>query len=169
MLNQAVSACRLAAKAENSAKRNPGWVHEQGGFEEIHISRSKTRQQQNAVLKPVIWIILGFGFSAAAQENPPPNSVVLEKPSLAHVWLGINQDVAPFDNVNVRRAVQHAVDRQSVVDAAYFGAASVGNGIIAPGMPGSRSGVTYDYDPDKARDMLKKEGISSLYRDAGYP
>ncbi len=70
--------------------------------------------------------------------------------------------MAPFDNINVRRAIQHAVDRKTVVDATYFGAASVANGIIAPGMPGNRSSVTYDYDPDKARDLLKKEGISNL-------
>ena len=94
--------------------------------------------------------------------DPPQSSVVLEKPSLAYVWMGMNQDVPPFDNRNIRRAVQHAVDRQTVVDAAYYGAASVGNGIIAPGLPGSRDSVTYDYDPQKARDLLAQEGVSSL-------
>ena len=88
--------------------------------------------------------------------------MVLEKPSLAYVWLGINQDVAPFDNPNIRRAVQHAIDREAVVDAAYYGAASVANGIIAPGLPGSRDAVTYDYDPDKARALLAQEGATNL-------
>ena len=87
---------------------------------------------------------------------------MLEKPSLAYVWLGLNQDVAPFDNLNIRRAVQHAIDRQTVVDAAYFGAATVGNGIIAPGLPGNRDSVTYDYDPGKARELLDREGATNL-------
>ena len=151
-------------KQKTVLKRNPGWVHEQGGFEEIHIIpiEDPATAERGFEAGDLDYTWTSVSSLPRLKKNPPPNSVVLEKPSLAYVWLGINQDVAPFDNVNVRRAVQHAVDRQSVVDAAYFGAASVGNGIIAPGMPGSRSGVTYDYDPDKARDILKKEGISSL-------
>jgi ABC-type transport system substrate-binding protein len=49
---------------------------------------------------------------------------VVEKPSLAFVWWGMNKAVAPFDNPDVRRAVQYAVDRKAVVDAAYFGGRS---------------------------------------------
>ena len=151
-------------KQKTVLKRNPGWVHEQGGFEEIHIIpiEDPATAERGYEAGDLDYTWTSVSSLPRLKENPPPNSVVLEKPSLAYVWLGINQDVAPFDNVNVRRAVQHAVDRQAVVDAAYFGAASVGNGIIAPGMPGSRNSVTYDYDPDKARDILKKEGITNL-------
>jgi len=87
---------------------------------------------------------------------------MLEKPSLAYVWMGINQDVPPFDNKQIRRAVQHAIDRETVVEAAYFGAASTSTGIIAPGLPGHREAVLYDYDPDKARELLAAEGATDL-------
>ena len=104
-------------------------------------------------------IIPGLRFlSAAAQEKSAAKQCRAGKAAgLCLVWH--QSGCGPSDNVIVRRAVQHAVDRQSVVDAAYFGAASVGTD-HAPGMPGSRSGVTGDYDPDKARDI--QEGISSL-------
>jgi peptide/nickel transport system substrate-binding protein len=99
----------------------------------------------------------------APARNPPEGGVVLEKPSLAYVWMGMNNVAAPLDNPNMRRAIQHAIDRQTVVDAAYFGAASTSTGIIAPGLPGHRDAVLYDYDPDRARELLAQEGVSDLF------
>ena len=151
-------------KQKTVLKRNPGWRHEPGGFDEIHIIpiEDPATAERGYEAGDLDYTWTSVSSLPRLKKSPPPNSVVLEKPSLAYVWVGINQDVAPFDNINIRRAVQHAVDREAVVDAAYFGAASVGNGIIAPGLPGSRNRVTYDYDPDKARDILKKEGVRSL-------
>jgi peptide/nickel transport system substrate-binding protein len=59
----------------------------------------------------------------------------------------------------VRRAVQHAIDRAAVVDAAYFGAAETATGIIAPGLVGHRDKVLYDHDLDKAKALLKEAGL----------
>lgn len=151
-------------KQKTILKRNPDWAYEKGGFEEIHIIpiEDPATAERGYEAGDLDYTWTSVSSIPRLKKNPPPNSVILEKPSLAYVWLGINQDVAPFDNINVRRAIQHAVDRKTVVDATYYGAASVANGIIAPGMPGNRSSVTYDYDPDKARDLLKKEGVSNL-------
>ncbi|MEM0948051.1 MAG: ABC transporter substrate-binding protein [Pseudomonadota bacterium] len=146
-------------------KRNPDWAYEPGGFEEIHIIpiEDASTAERGFESGDLDYTWTSVSSLPRLKESPPPNSVVLEKPSLAYVWMGMNQDVAPFDNPNVRRAVQHAIDRQTVVDAAYFGAAAVGNGIIAPGMPGSRDSVTYDYDPDRARQLLAQEGATDLF------
>ncbi|MEL6310962.1 MAG: ABC transporter substrate-binding protein, partial [Pseudomonadota bacterium] len=80
----------------------------------------------------------------------------------AYVWVGMNQQNPALQDIRIRRAIQHAIDREVVVDAAYFGAASVGNGIIAPGVVGSRDSVAYDYDPDKARALLAEAGAEGL-------
>ncbi|MCY4542599.1 MAG: ABC transporter substrate-binding protein [Rhodobacteraceae bacterium] len=151
-------------KQKTILKRNPDWSHTPGGFEEIHIIpiEDPATAERGFEAGDLDYTWVAVPSIPRLKENPPENSVLLEKPSLAYVWLGINQDVPPFDNPNIRRAVQHAIDRQVVVDAAYFGAASVGNGIIAPGLPGSRDSVTYDYDPDKARALLEQEGVSDL-------
>ena len=81
-------------------------------------------------------------------------AAVVVKPSLAYVWLGMNQEAAPFDNPDVRRAVQYAIDVPVVLEAAYFGAAEPATGVIAPGLLGHREKVLYSYDPDKARELL---------------
>jgi peptide/nickel transport system substrate-binding protein len=151
-------------KQKTVLRRNPDWAHEPGGYEEIHIIpiEDPATAERGFEAGDLDYTWTSVSSIPRLKKNPPANSVVLEKPSLAYVWLGINQDVAPFDNLNVRRAVQHAIDRQLVVDAAYYGAATVGNGIVAPGLPGSRDSVSYDYDPDKARELLKQEGITDL-------
>lgn len=151
-------------KQKTVLRRNPDWKHEPGGFDEIRIIpiEDPATAERGFEADDLDYTWTSVSSLPRLKENPPANSVVLEKPSLAYVWLGINQDVAPFDNPNLRRAVQHAIDRATVVEAAYFGAASVGNGIIAPGLPGSRSSVTYDYDPDRARELLAREGAANL-------
>ncbi len=151
-------------KQKTILKRNPDWVHEPGGFEEIHIIpiEDPATAERGFEAGDLDYTWTSVSSLPRLKENPPAGSVVLEKPSLAYVWLGINQDAEPFTDIRIRRAVQHAVDRQTVVDAAYFGAASIGNGIIAPGLPGSRDSVTYDYDPDAARALLAEAGATNL-------
>ncbi len=144
--------------------RNPDWPGEPGGFEEIHIIpiEDPATAELGFEAGDLDYTWTAVSSLPRLKEDPPAGSVVLEKPSLAYVWLGMNEAVAPFDNPNIRRAVQHAIDRQLVVDAAYYGAAELGNGLVAPGLPGSRDGVTYDYDPDRARELLEQEGATGI-------
>ncbi|MCP9483307.1 ABC transporter substrate-binding protein [Shimia sp. CNT1-13L.2] len=151
-------------KQKTVLKRNPDWAHEPGGFEEIHIIpiEDPATAERGFEAGDLDYTWTSVSSLPRLKENPPANSVVLEKPSLAYVWLGINQDNEALKDVRIRRAIQHAIDRPTVVDAAYFGAAGVGNGIIAPGLPGSRDAVTYDYDPAKARALLEEAGATGL-------
>ncbi|MEM8655248.1 MAG: ABC transporter substrate-binding protein, partial [Pseudomonadota bacterium] len=152
-------------KQKTVLKRNPDWAYEPGGFEEIHILpiEDPATAELGFEAGDLDYTWTAVSSLPRLKENPPAGSVVEEKPSLAYVWLGINQDNEALKDVRIRRAIQHAIDRETVVDAAYFGAASVANGIIAPGLPGNRDGVTYDYDPDKARALLEEAGATNLF------
>lgn len=151
-------------KQRTILKRNPDWAYEPGGFEEIHILpiEDPATAELGFEAGDIDYTWTAVSSIQRLKESPPPGGVVLEKPSLAYVWLGINKDVAPFDNPNIRRAVQYAIDRELVVDAAYFGAAETSTGIIAPGLPGHREANLYSYNPDKARELLEQEGASGL-------
>ncbi|ESZ19338.1 hypothetical protein X734_32550 [Mesorhizobium sp. L2C084A000] len=142
--------------------RNPDWKNEPGFFEEIHIDPIEDEKTAELGYEAGD---LDFTWISASSINrmkktPPPNSTVVEKPALAYVWIGMNKDVAPFDNPKLRRAVQYAVDRKTVVDAAYFGAAEASTGIVRPGLPGHREVNIYNYDPDKAREIIEAEGLN---------
>jgi peptide/nickel transport system substrate-binding protein len=151
-------------KQRTVLKRNPDWAYEPGAYEEIQIIpiEDPATAELGFEAGDLDYTWTAVSSIRRLKDNPPAGGVVLEKPSLAYVWLGMNQDVAPFDNPNIRRAVQYAIDRETVVDAAYFGAATTSTGIIAPGLPGHREANLYNYDPDKARELLEAEGATDL-------
>ena len=64
----------------------------------------------------------------------------------------------PFDNLNVRRAVSHAIDRAAVA-AAGWGFAVPAHSMVRPGLPGARDDATVRrlqrFDPDLAMSLLR--------------
>ncbi len=74
-------------------------------------------------------------------------------------FLTLNNEIPPFDNVLVRRAVNHAIDRdrRSHVDLGYQRHAE---GLIPPGMPAADPTIKgYAYDPPRARQLLHQSGL----------
>lgn len=81
-----------------------------------------------------------------------------------HYTFPMRTDMAPFDDVNVRRAVKHSVNREELVEKVLFGYGSVGNDHpIGSGQRYYNDELPQTpYDPDKARYYLKQAGLSSL-------
>ena len=71
---------------------------------------------------------------------------------------------APYNDVNVRRALKYAVNRQEMVDKILLGHGAVGNDHpIGPANQYFASDLEQtEYDPDKAKFYLKEAGLSSL-------
>ena len=72
--------------------------------------------------------------------------------------LFINEAVAPFDNAQVRQALQYAINKQNIADVVFYGHYTLGAGPIAPGLLGYDESLasTYTYDPEKAKKLLQK-------------
>jgi len=77
------------------------------------------------------------------------------------IFLGLNNTIEPYNNTAVRQALAYAVPYQDILDAVFFGQAQPAAGLITSGtVGGSDIGWVYEYDPEKAKQMLA---------DAGYP
>ncbi len=82
----------------------------------------------------------------------------------------------PFTNEKVRAAVNHAINRQELVDALLKGASTVIDTACFPSQFGCAQDVTsYEYDPEKARELLAEAGYPDgfstefyAYRDRQY-
>lgn len=75
-------------------------------------------------------------------------------------FMVMNQRSAPFDNVNVRQAVMHAINRKFVVDNIFFGLGKVAISPLASTTLFFEPKVTqYDYNLKKARDLIKASGV----------
>ncbi len=65
----------------------------------------------------------------------------------------------PFTKLEVRRAFNHAIDRQAIVDALIRGGSRVIHSACFPDQFGCEQDVmVYDYDRDKARQLLAEAG-----------
>lgn len=77
-------------------------------------------------------------------------------------YFTFNENIEPFDNVNVRKAVSMAIDRQAIIDSMYGGTASIENGIFPRGLIGHNENVEkIEYNPEEAKKILEKEGYAS--------
>ena len=143
--------------------RNPDWPGEKPEWDEIHVIPIEDEKVAELAFEAgdIDYTWVAVSSIPRYRETPPKGGKVEVKPSLAYVWLGMNNEAPPFDNPDVRRAVQHAIDVPAVLDAAYFGAAEPATGIVAPGLLGHREKVLYGYDPDKSRELLKKAGFEN--------
>ncbi|MFO1062066.1 MAG: ABC transporter substrate-binding protein [Dongiaceae bacterium] len=96
------------------------------------------------------------------KEGTPAGSKVIEMPSLAYVWLGMNIDNPALKDIRVRRAIQKAVDVKATVEAAYFGVAEPSTGIVAPSLIGHRNIPPMQRDVEGARKLLAEAGVDHL-------
>jgi peptide/nickel transport system substrate-binding protein len=72
----------------------------------------------------------------------------------------IDPSVAPFDKLEVRQALNHAIDRDALAELAGTGADSVAWGPIPTDSWAHSPDVVdmYPYDPEKAKELLAKAG-----------
>jgi peptide/nickel transport system substrate-binding protein len=96
---------------------------------------------------------------------------ILDRPAFNVGWVGINQKVPPFDQIEVRQAVAAGLDRESVVTNFYAGRGEVAKEFMPSSLFGYADDVqTYTYDPAKAKSLLQKAGVSMpLKVDFWYP
>ncbi len=89
------------------------------------------------------------------------NLAVVREPGINVAYLAMNLDHAPFGDVNVRRAVNHAIDKHAIVAGLYAGLAQQANGPLPPSVFGAHPDPSqYDYDPALARELLAKAGYA---------
>lgn len=77
--------------------------------------------------------------------------------------LAINNAQKPLDDIRVRRAICHAVDRQAIIDGAMYGFGTPIGSHFAPHHPAylDLTGVCA-YDPAKSKALLAEAGVSGL-------
>lgn len=77
----------------------------------------------------------------------------------SYSYLGYNLKRPLFQDVRVRRALSHAIDKQEIVDAVLLGLGSPAAVPYKPGTYWFNDGVKGpDYDPEKAKSLLAEAG-----------
>ncbi len=93
----------------------------------------------------------------ALQANPSVE--VVFGPSNRTIFIVINTSKPPLDDARVRQALNYAVDKEAIVQGILFGAADVMDAPMASSLFGYTSIGAYEYDPERARELLAEAGI----------
>jgi len=103
--------------------------------------------------------------SFPAPENIPqfeadPRFQVLVGSTEGETILSTNNKQPPFDDVRVRQALAHAIDRQAIVDGAMFGYGTPIGSHFAPHNPAYLDlTANSSFDPEKSKALLAEAGM----------
>ena len=79
-------------------------------------------------------------------------------------YVTMNLDREPFDNVLVRQAINYALNRENIILVCYEGAAELNSSLCSPERFGySEDLMQYEYNPEKAKELLAEAGIETPY------
>jgi peptide/nickel transport system substrate-binding protein len=93
------------------------------------------------------------------------DSITLVRPANPSQWPSweVDTESAPFNDVRARQALAYAIDRQTILEAAYYG-----QGFVSPTNNALSEGnawfggdlIDYSYDLDKAKALFAEAGIT---------
>nr|WP_282021048.1 ABC transporter substrate-binding protein [Planomicrobium okeanokoites] len=114
----------------------------------------------NALLAGEIDLADGINPSDAETIESNDDLQLYERPSMNVGYLGLTTTREPFDDPKVRQAMNHAIDRQAIVDAFFEGRGEVAKNPLPPVISGYNDAIEgYDYDPEKAKALLEEAGL----------
>ena len=86
---------------------------------------------------------------------------IIDRPAFNVAYVGFNIAKKPTDDVEVRKAIAHGLDREAVVENFYSGRGVVATQFMPPEVVGYAEDVTtYEYDPEKAKQILTDAGYT---------
>ena len=91
-------------------------------------------------------------------------------------YLGFNLDDPVVGDINIRRAIAYALDRDSIINYVMGNAARKANAMLRPDHWAGHPGLSeYAYDPDKARALVQRAGyglqrpVEITYKTSNHP
>ncbi|MDB5541923.1 MAG: transporter substrate-binding protein [Devosia sp.] len=100
--------------------------------------------------------------TVAQFENDPRFRVVIGSTE-GETILSMNNAKPPLDNIKVREAIAHAIDRKAVIDGAMFGYGTPIGTFMSPANPDYVDLTAQsNYDPEKSKALLAEAGVTDL-------
>lgn len=95
------------------------------------------------------------------RDDPRYSPYLLTTVQLHTSYVGFDSSSAPFDRLEVRQAMNYAIDRNRINERVYGGLQLVANSLLPPGLLGHDAALRgYDHDPERARHLLRQAGLA---------
>ncbi|EMY34980.1 extracellular solute-binding protein [Arthrobacter crystallopoietes BAB-32] len=84
---------------------------------------------------------------------------ILQRDPYAVSYLGINREFGPLSDVRIRQAIAHAVDRDLLLKSFFLEGSVEAKQFVPPSLGVNNEDIPYyEYDPDRARELLADAG-----------
>lgn len=95
---------------------------------------------------------------------------VMQRPAFNILYLGMNQKAKPLQDIKVRQAISYAINKEEVIKQSLPEGTKPATQFIPDMVDGYNPNVTkYDYDPAKAKQLLKEAGAEGATIEFNYP
>ena len=129
-----------------------------GGDETTHLMMFERGELDLASIGPTAGI--PFQSFRRLSQDPRWRGLIEYVEQFTTQFITLNTEIPPLDNVLVRRAINHAINRDKWTRvAAHY--ATHGEGALPRILPGFNPALRgYEYNPDKARQRLRESGVT---------
>lgn len=103
-----------------------------------------------------------FDLERVLDPNEPLNrELVIAPPDFSISYIGFNTQMAPFDDVKFRQALNHAIDKKLIAEEVLSNLVTPAYGILPPGFPGYNDQLEgLRYDSELAKQLLAESKYS---------
>ena len=146
-------------------RRNPGYAGERSGFDEVAVRYVPDPRTTELGLRSGDLDFAALPSSVAEPLRKAPGLTVVEQPGIANVWLGMNTEKAPFNDIRVRRAIRLALDVDQMLLAGYNGRAPRANALVMPQVVGHwKDAPALKRDVVQAKRLMAEAGHAAGFK-----
>ncbi|WAP52852.1 ABC transporter substrate-binding protein [Arthrobacter sp. ATA002] len=95
---------------------------------------------------------------------------ILQRDPYSVLYLGINQAFPGLDDIKMRQAIAHSIDKAALLDGLFLNGTKQANQFVPEKLGVSSGSVTsYGYDPERAAELLEEAGYDGAELPFHYP
>jgi peptide/nickel transport system substrate-binding protein len=96
--------------------------------------------------------------------------LILDRPAFNILYLGMNQKAPNLDDLKVRQAIAHAINKEEVANVSLPEGTEIATQFMPDLVNGWNPNVKeYPYDPEKAKQLLQQAGAAGMTLEFNYP
>lgn len=97
--------------------------------------------------------------------NPKWQKEIVSQAGMNVYYLGLNCQKHPFDKIEVRQALNYAIDKETILNTVLKNRGIASHGPIPPGIEGYSSKLkNYPYNPEKAKELLTQAKLPDGFK-----
>jgi peptide/nickel transport system substrate-binding protein/oligopeptide transport system substrate-binding protein len=93
------------------------------------------------------------------RKDPEKQNFILSLKGINTYYIGLNCSKPPFNNPEVRRAINYAINSEKILNTIYEGRGRLAEGPVPDMIRTWENKMRYEYNPTKARGIIKREGL----------